>query len=299
MKKAHLIDINNSFIFDLAIALKEKGYDVSASGEDVPDKRRKRLEETGIVCFSAWSPGSINNHIDFIVPATHIQPENPEIQRAKELNLQIMSIPEFVYDRTKTKTRVVVTGGNGKKELLSIIIHVLKKQKVAFDCVLNDPIPGLERIANLSYNARIAVIEGDELVSSFYRPHIALISYITWKKSKDFPEKNDYLKIFRDFIATIERDGKLIYNEQDEASNGLLPAIRDDITAIPYAIHPIIRENNETFLDTRFGKFPIRYTEKHFLENLNGARYVCRHLGIKDIDFYKAISEMSVNHKTK
>jgi UDP-N-acetylmuramate: L-alanyl-gamma-D-glutamyl-meso-diaminopimelate ligase len=306
MKKAHLIDINNSFIFDLAIALKEKGYEISGSGEGLLNDRIQKLSETGIVYFPHWSSENIDKNIDFIVPAAHIQANNPEIRRAKELNLQIISIPEFVYHWTKSKTRVVIVGSKRKEGLLSMIIYVLKKQKLSFDCFLNNPVPGLECIADLSYNSRISIIEGDEWASSpiekkhkleFYRPHIALIPNIEWEASKEFSEKDAYLKIFRDFVSTIERDGKFIYSEQDKASNELLSIIRDDITAIPYTKHTIIKEGRKIFLDTRFGKFPFRSAQAHLLENMNGARYTCRQLGVKDVDFYTAVSEMSMQSK--
>lgn len=306
MRRVHIIAIDQSFMLDLAIALKEKGYEVTGSDEHISKEHQQKLQIAGIDYKEGWNAQMINRDMDCIVPAAHISANNPEMQQAKELNLQIMSITEFVYDRTKSKTRVVVTGSKGKNSLLSIIIYVLTKQKVFFDFVLRNKIPGLNKMVNFSYDSRIAIIEGDELTHSpvkkerrlsFYRPHIALISNIIWEKSEIFPKQEDYIKTFRDFVNTIERDGKFIYNELDETLKEISLNIREDVTAMPYTKHSIIEKENKLFLDTRFGQFPIGKTDDYFLENLNGARYVCRQLGIQDKDFYASISEMSLQKK--
>jgi len=286
-------------MLDLAIALKEKGYeDVSGSDEEmISEGDQQRLNEAGISFSAPWNPDHLDKEIDYVVLATHIKLDNVEVQQAQRLNLQIMSIPEFIYDRTKGKTRLVVAGTKGRKSQMAIILNMLKRQKIAFDYILSSSVPGVDRLVSLKYDARIAVIEGDELISSpvkkkhkleFYRPHIALILNVLWKETKEFPTEEEYGKVFDDFIRTIERDGKFIYNQEDSALNEFAAKIREDITAIPYTQHQIIEEDENIYLDTRFGKYPITTKEAYFLENLNGARYACRQLGISDKDFYAA-----------
>lgn len=298
-----MIGLNDSFMLDLAIALKEKGYEeIVGSDETISESNGQRMKEAGISFSTSWNPDGLNKEIDCVIPAAHIEPDNVEILQAQKLNLQIMSIPEFIYDRTKSKTRLVITGSKGKKSLIAIVLNVLKRQKVAFDYVINNSVPGFEKKVSLSYDARIAVIEGDELISSpvrkkhkleFYRPHIALIPNISWEKSKEFPTEEQYVNVFGDFVRTIERDGKFIYNQEDSTLNEVAAKIREDITAIPYTRHQIVEEGDGIFLDTRFGKYPITTKDSFFLENLNGARNACRQLGVSDKDFYAAAYEIS------
>lgn len=303
MRKVYLIGLNDSFILDLAIALKEKGYEeVTGSDKTLSAENRERLDKAGVNYSFPWNPGNLDQEIDYVVHAAHITLENTEMQRAQELNLQIMSIPEFIYDRTKGKTRLVVTGTKGKKSMMAILLNVLKRQKIDFDYTLSKPVTGIDSLVSLKYDARIAVIEGDELISSpirkkhkleFYRPHIAIITNIIWKETKDSPTREKYTKIFQDFAQTIERDGKFIYNETDDTLKEFAAGIRKDITAIPYTVHPVSKEGEGISLDTRFGKYPIAAKNNYFLENLNGARNACRQLGISDKDFYAAVSEIS------
>lgn len=304
MKKVYFIGLNHSFIVDLAIALKEKGYrHIEGSDEAFSEENQQRLGEADIVFHPSWNPQHISTEIDYVVIAPQIKLDNSEMQQAQSLNLQIMTIPEFIYDRTKNKTRLVVAGTLGKKSLLAIIINVLKRHKLAFDYVLSSPVSGVNNRVHLEYNSRMAIIEGDELISSpikkkfkleFYRPHIALFSNIIWEEPcNDFSSKEAYAQIFKDLTLSIERDGKFIYKQEDEQLEQFAAGIREDITAIPYTQHPIVEENEGIYLDTRFGKFLITSKDPYFLENLSGARNACRQLGVSDKDFYSVIHEVS------
>ena len=303
MSKIYLIGIGGTLIPDLAIVLKENGCEeVIGVDEHISEEIRNRLDKAGISYYTQWDAGHVDSDIDFVIPAPHIQADNPEIQQAENLKLQIVSIPEFVHYNTKGKTRLVVSGSKGKRSLMQIIILVLKEKKITFDYIISRPLPGIEKIAQFSDDNRVAIIEGDELISfpvkkkhklEFYRPHIALLPNIQWTASNEFPSKESYLKVFNDFIQTIERDGKFIYNEQDKILKEFSEKIREDITAIPYTAHAVVKEGDTLMLDTRFGKYPIASGDDFFLENLNGARNACKQLGIAEKDFYAAISEIS------
>ena len=185
-----------------------------------------------------------------------------------------------------------------------MIIYALQRQKLAFDYALTSEIPLLPNRVHMSYEARIALIEGDEHVTSalekrfqleFYRPHIAILTNLSWTPETDHDSPDAYYGTFRNFITLIERSGKLIYFEGDPAVRQLAEEVREDITAISYGQHPVIEKDGATFLQTRYGDFLIRIPDNYFLTNLNAARLACRQLGVKDADFYRAISEYSVS----
>ncbi len=289
---------------DLGIALKEQNYDVSGSDGDLPETLHQKLTDAGLYVNSKWDVEEPSKNVDYIVPTNGVAADNVVIQKIREQNLNIMSIPEFIYDWTKNKTRLVVAGNKGKKSVLSIIMYVLQKQNIRFDYLLTQPVPFTDKAVSLALDTRIALIEGDEHFSSsinkkynieFYRPHIALVTNMIWKKSQEYPLKEDYLNVFLNFIKVIERDGKLIYNEKDENINQIVSnGIREDITAIPFSDHETEKNKEVVTLKTRYGAFPIKMVNAYFLQNLNSARYACRQLGVQDKEFYNAVSEYSL-----
>lgn len=233
-----------------------------------------------------------------------VRQDNPELIRAKELGLLVLSIPEFIFQRTKEKTRVVVAGSRGKKTIISMIVCALRRQKLAFDYALTSEVPLLPDRVHLSYEARIAIIEGDEHVTSalekrfqleFYRPHIAILTNLMWTSATDHATPEAYHTTFRTFASSIERGGKLIYFDGDPVVKQLAQGVREDITAMPYDQHVVVEKEGKTYLQTRYGDFPIYIPDRFFLINLNAARLACRQLGVKDADFYQALSEYSVS----
>ena len=305
MRKVHLISVTEPLVLDLALAIHEKGYDVSVSGDGIAEEVIAKLHAAGCTCHGdGWFPERLTKDNNFVVLGATVKQDNPELIKAKELGLLILSIPEFIFQRTKEKTRVVVAGSRGKKTIISMIIYALQRQKLAFDYALTSEIPLLPNRVNMSYEARIALIEGDEHVTSalekrfqleFYRPHIAILTNLSWTPETDHDSTDAYYGTFRNFITLIERSGKLIYFEGDPAVRQLAEEVREDITAISYGQHPVIEKDGATFLQTRYGDFPIRIPDNYFLTNLNAARLACRQLGVKDADFYRAISEYSVS----
>lgn len=305
MRKVHLISVTEPLVLDLALAIHEKGYDVSVSGDGIAEEVIAKLHAAGCTCHGdGWFPERLTKDNNFVVLGATVKQDNPELIKAKELGLLILSIPEFIFQRTKEKTRVVVAGSRGKKTIISMIIYALQRQKLAFDYALTSEIPLLPNRVHMSYEARIALIEGDEHVTSalekrfqleFYRPHIAILTNLSWTPETDHDSPDAYYGTFRNFITLIERSGKLIYFEGDPAVRQLAEEVREDITAISYGQHPVIEKDGITFLQTRYGDFPIRIPDNYFLTNLNAARLACRQLGVKDADFYRAISEYSVS----
>ena len=305
MRKVHLISVTEPLVLDLALAIHEKGYEVSVSGDGITEEVVAKLRAAGCTCHgNGWFPERLIKDSNFVVLGATVKQDNPELIKAKELGLLILSIPEFIFQRTKEKTRVVVAGSRGKKTIISMIVCALQRQKLVFDYALTSEVALLPNRVRMSYEARIALIEGDEHVTSalekrfqleFYRPHIAILTNLSWTPDTDHATPDAYYYTFRSFTKLIEREGKLIYFEGDRMVKQLAENVREDITAIPYGEHAVIEKDGATFLQNRYGDFPIRIADSYFLTNLNAARLACRQLGVKDADFYRALSEYSVS----
>ena len=309
MRKVHLISVTEPLVLDLALALREKGYEVSASGCGLTEEMIGRLHNAGCTCYGdGWFPEKLIKDIHSVVLGAKVKQDNPELLRAKELGMLIQSIPEFIFQRTRSKTRVVVAGSRGKKTIISMMVCALRRQKLAFDYALTSKVDSLPNRIHLSYEARIALIEGDEHITSaldkrfqleFYRPHIAILTNLSWSTETDHATPEAYLSTYQSFSVSIEREGKLIYFGGDDTVSQLAGDVRSDITAIPFEEHPVVEKDGQTFLHTRYGDYPVRIPNRYFLINLNAARLACRQLGVKDADFYQALSEYMIIARQK
>ena len=256
MRKVHLISVTEPLVLDLALALREKGYEVSASGCGLTEEMIGRLHNAGCTCYGdGWFPEKLIKDIHSVVLGAKVKQDNPELLRAKELGMLIQSIPEFIFQRTRSKTRVVVAGSRGKKTIISMMVCALRRQKLAFDYALTSKVDSLPNRVHLSYEARIALIEGDEHISSaldkrfqleFYRPHIAILTNLSWSTETDHATPEAYLSTYQSFSVSIEREGKLIYFGGDDTVSQLAGDVRSDITAIPFEEHPVVEKDGQT-----------------------------------------------------
>lgn len=305
MRKVHIVSIDDPLLLDLALAIKEKGYDVSVSDLVIRAETEEKLQKNGCVYYgNGWFPEKLTDDFEFVIFSPQTRRDNPELLRAKELNLLIASIPEFVYHRTQSKTRVVIAGSRGKKAILTYIAIALNKRRIAFDYAMADQIPVLPSHFQTSYEARIALIEGDAHIMSslekkyrmeFYRPHIALITSLDWDTDTQHDSPDDFMHTYREFTTSIEREGKLFYYEKDSNLAALASEAREDVTAIPYDEHPVKEIDGQLHLATRYGDFPINIKQTETLQYINAARLVCRQLGVKDADFYQIISDYTLS----
>jgi len=301
MSRIHFIAIGGAAMHNLALALHEKGYVVTGSDDEIFEPSKSRLKAKGLLPEEfGWFPEKIDNDIEAVILGMHARADNPELLKAKQLGLNIYSFPEYLYQQTQDKIRVVIGGSHGKTTITSMILFVLKKMNISFDYMVGAQIEGFDTMVGLSENARIAIFEGDEYLTSpidlrpkfhLYNPHIALLSGIAWDHINVFPTFENYVEQFRKFSTMIEKDGKLIYFDGDENLCDIAENVREDITAIPYNTHSHKIENGKTFLTSKYGDFPLHVFGEHNLQNINGAKIVCNQLGVKDKDFYTAISE--------
>jgi len=299
--RIHFVAIGGAAMHNLAIALHLKGHEVTGSDDEIFDPASANLAKHGLLPEKfGWFPENIVKSLDCIVLGMHAREDNPELIRAKELGIRIFSYPEFLYEETQNKTRVVIGGSHGKTTVTSMILFVLKKMQMDFDYMVGAQIEGFDTMVRLSETSRIAVFEGDEYLTSpidlrpkfhVYRPHIAVVTGIAWDHINVFPTFEIYVEQFAIFARMVERDGKFIYFEEDPNLKVIAENLREDLTAIPYNAHPNHIAEGKTWLETKYGDYPLRIFGKHNLQNIQCAHMVCRQLGVSDKDFYTSISE--------
>lgn len=295
----HFIAIGGSAMHNLALALHSKGYNVTGSDDEIFEPSKSRLESKGLLPNKfGWYPKRITTNIDAVILGMHAKEDNPELIKAKELGLKIYSYPEYLYEQTKDKKRIVIGGSHGKTTVTSMILHVLKFYKKKFDFMVGAKIEGFDTMVELSNDAEIAIFEGDEYLSSpidkrpkfhLYYPHIAVITGIAWDHINVFPTYKNYKEQFSIFTDKIEENGTLIYCAEDGDVTNISKSSRPDINKIPYKTHPYKFEKNKSFLLFDDNELELNIFGKHNYQNINAALSVCEEIGISKEMFYKAI----------
>ncbi|HZL11656.1 MAG TPA: Mur ligase family protein [Prolixibacteraceae bacterium] len=297
----HFIAIGGSAMHNLAIALHKKGYQVSGSDDEVFEPSKSRLEKYSLLPErEGWFPETITTNLDAIILGMHARQDNPELLRAQELGLKIFSYPEYLYEQTKDKTRVVIGGSHGKTTITSMVMHVLRYNQIAFDYMVGAQLEGFDTMVSLSEDAKIAVFEGDEYLSSpidrrpkfhLYFPDIALLSGIAWDHINVFPTFPFYVEQFQIFADLIQPNGSLIFFGNDENLQQVAENTRADVKKFPYQSHQSVIKDGITYLLTGESKLKLQIFGDHNLQNISGAQLVCRQLGLTDEQFYAAIVE--------
>lgn len=296
----HFIAIGGSAMHNLALALHNKGYQVTGSDDTIFEPSKSRLEVKGLLPETfGWFPEKVTGNLDAIVLGMHAKADNPELLKAQELGLKIYSYPEFLYEQSKHKTRVVIGGSHGKTTITSMILHVMHYHDRDVDYMVGAQLEGFDIMVKLTDDNDFIVLEGDEYLSSpidrrpkfhLYKPNIALLSGIAWDHINVFPTYENYVEQFSIFVDSIVKGGSINYNEEDSEVKRVVEASENPIRKIAYNTPEYTVDNGETLLETPEGPMPIEIFGKHNLNNLAGAKWICQHMGIDEDDFYEAIS---------
>ena len=296
----HFIAIGGAAMHNLALALHLKGDTVTGSDDVIFDPSKTRLEARGILPKAfGWYPDKITSNLDAVVVGMHAKADNKELLKAQDLGLKIYSYPEFLYEQSKFKTRVVIGGSHGKTTITSMILHVLHYFNRDIDYMVGAQLEGFDVMVKLTDENDFIILEGDEYLSSpidsrpkfhLYKPNIALLSGIAWDHINVFPTWDIYVEQFKIFIDSIIKGGSITYNIEDAEVKKVVENSENTIRKFPYQTPDYIVENGITILETDEGSMPIEIFGKHNLNNLAGAKWICQQIGIGENDFYEAIS---------
>jgi UDP-N-acetylmuramate: L-alanyl-gamma-D-glutamyl-meso-diaminopimelate ligase len=296
--RIHLIAIGGAVMHNLAMALHNKGFRVTGSDDEVFEPSRSRLAAYGLLPeTTGWDPARITSELDGVILGMHARADNPELLRAQELGLKIWSFPEYIYEQSKEKKRVVIGGSHGKTTVTSMIMHVLWYNHFQFDYMVGSQLEGFETMVKLTADAPVIILEGDEYLSSpidlrpkfhLYHPHIAVLTGIAWDHMNVFPTFENYLAQFELFAQNIPTGGSLFWYAGDPHLERI--SKNCSCKTMAYESYPYTTENGRTFLVNGETKVPVPVFGRHNMENIAAARHVCNELGITDDMFYEAIS---------
>lgn len=295
--KVHFIAIGGSAMHNLAIALKRKGYIITGSDDEIFEPSKSRLEREGILPKTiGWNEKSITSDLDAVILGMHARTDNPELLKAKELGLKLFSYPEYLYEQSKDKKRVVIGGSHGKTTITSMILHVVNELGLDADYMVGAQLEGYDCMVRLSDDAPVMLLEGDEYLSSpidrrpkfhLYQPDVAILSGIAWDHINVFPTFENYIEQFDTFCSLI--NNCLIYNQEDDEVKKLGEKYSNKVKSIPYST-PAYEVNKKGTLLTFEGKsYQLQIFGQHNLQNLIGAMLAGKEMGIETDNFLTAI----------
>jgi UDP-N-acetylmuramate: L-alanyl-gamma-D-glutamyl-meso-diaminopimelate ligase len=305
--RVHFIAVGGAVMHNLAIALHKKGYAVTGSDDEIFEPSRTRLDQYGLLPGkTGWDAQNINSEIDTVILGMHAKSDNPELLKARELGLKIMSFPEYLYEQTRDKKRIVVAGSHGKTTTTAMIMHVFRFLEIKFDYMVGSIIDGFETMVGLSDEAGIAVFEGDEYLTSaldrrpkfhLYMPDIAILNGIAWDHMNVFPTFENYIEQFKIFIGKISEGGSLIYFDGDPEVKRIALESDQKIRKVAYKTHGYFQNKTGFYGATINRVVPLKFFGEHNMQNLSAAKEACLSAGVSEDNFYTAIQSFEGTSK--
>lgn len=299
--RVHFISIGGAVMHNLALALHHKGFIVTGSDDEIYEPARSRLAKAGILPKSiGWDVGNITPDLDAIVLGMHARKDNPELIKARELGLKIYSFPEYMYEQTKDKKRIVIGGSHGKTSTTAMILFVLKYFNVDFDYLVGSIIDGFDTMVGISKTSKVAVFEGDEYLNSaldprpkfhFYHTEVGIITGIAWDHINVFPTYENYVEQFEIFIKGLPKEGALIYCADDPEVKRVSENTPCAARLIPYTTPENEVKDGITYIKVNGQSLPLKFFGKHNMQNMMAAKYACMEAGISEEQFYEAIQQ--------
>ncbi len=296
-RKIHFAGLGDRSINDLAIELKNAGNIITCSFDEITGPEQDKLLRHNILNTKVEAE-KIDHTVQAVIVSPHINKDSLEIRRAQELKLPIFSVPEFVYEVSKDKQRVVVTGNHGKALITALIVHVLAFNKRKFDYFTGGRPHGFEGVVKLS-DAPVIIIEGQDVSASVWDPtpcflkyhhHIGVINGIEWQTSSLYPTRDEYVRQFGHFGASTPKGGALIYFELDPVVTALPNMNKPDVVFVPYKTHPSVFEGGQEYLVTPDKtKLPLKISGKHNMQNISAAHETLKRIGVTNEMFYQAV----------
>jgi UDP-N-acetylmuramate: L-alanyl-gamma-D-glutamyl-meso-diaminopimelate ligase len=289
----HFIAIGGAVMHNLAIALHKKGYNITGSDDEIFEPSLSRLKKYNLLPKHwGWDPSRISPETDAVILGMHAKEDNPELIKARELKLKIYSFPEYLYEQTKNKTRIVIAGSHGKTTVTSMIMHALRENGQQFDYMVGSVLQGFDTMVELNDSNKIAIFEGDEYLTSpidlrpkfhLYRPHISLITGIAWDHMNVFPSFENYTKQFEIFASMTS--GSLVYFGGDNLLTEIANKHKERINLYPYTQITSCSADNQSLVVYENIAVTLSIFGHHNMQNLAGAMQICKLLGISEKDF--------------
>ncbi len=217
-KKFHFIAIGGVGQSALAKILLSRKYIIS--GSDINDSKYvKALKELGAKVVIGHDKNNVQDDMN-IVLSTAIKEDNPELIRAKELNLPIFHRSDVLkLISSEYKTFIGFSGTHGKTTSSGMMSYVLEKMNVHPAYAVGGIISGLETNANAYSDSEVFVAELDESDGTIvkYSPDYIVINNLEADHFDFYKNGNeDIINTFLKFTQNLKDTSKIFLNMDDK-----------------------------------------------------------------------------------
>ena len=224
IRSVHFVGICGTAMASTAAALKQKGYVVTGSDQNVYPPMSTFLAERQIEVMNGYAERNLAHKPDLVVIGNAISRGNPEAEFCLDHKLRFCSLPDLLREFfIRGKRSIVVTGTHGKTTTTSLLTWVFEHNGLNPSYLIGG-IPN-----NLSQGARFTdsewfIIEGDEYDTAFfdkrskfihYLPECAIINNVEFDHADIFADLAAIQKTFSHFIRLVPRNGLLLGNGDD------------------------------------------------------------------------------------
>ena len=224
-KRVHFIGIGGAGMSGLArISL---SHGITVSGSDAKDSSVvKALQALGATIATAHAASNVDG-ADLVVYSTAISSSNAELMRAQELKLSTLTRAAALSILMSESKSIAVAGTHGKTTTSSMMAVALQACGADPSFAIGGTITASGSNAHRG-TGEIFVAEADESDGSFieYHPYAAIVTNVEHDHVDFFATPEDVAQAFKDFAATINRDGFLTYCADDQGAKALASTVK-------------------------------------------------------------------------
>jgi UDP-N-acetylmuramate: L-alanyl-gamma-D-glutamyl-meso-diaminopimelate ligase len=226
VRRVHFIGVCGTAMATLAAMLKQRGFDVRGSDQNVYPPMSDFLTARGITIHQGYRAENINADLDFVIVGNAISRGNAELEELLDKKIRYCSLPEAIRDQFLWAARsIVIAGTHGKTTTTSLTGWVLAHGGLDPSVLIGGISENFESSFRLG-GGREFVIEGDEYDSAFfdktakflkYLPDIAVVNNIEFDHADIYADLEAIRVAFRRFVNLIPRKGLLLLGDDAEA----------------------------------------------------------------------------------
>lgn len=280
----HFIGIGGIGMSALAFKLLSQGKNITGS-----DKKAsciiEKLEELGAKVSIDHRRDNLPSNTDLVVVSTAIDDSNPEIAKAKELNIPICHRSDILNAFLRSHTSVAVTGTHGKTSTSAMMSQMLYEANYNPTALVGGQI--IEFGTNsLQGSSQYLVAEVDESDQSIHKlsANYAIITNLETDHLDHYKNLEEIISVMRQFLDNLPQDSKLIICKDSYGNNKLIENYTKDV--ITYSI---MQDSNATYEATEINltktgsKFKVLYKNNllgEFFIPVSGMHYVSNALSV-------------------
>ena len=236
--RIHIVGVCGVAMAQLAVALTERGYQVSGSDREFYDPMGALLKSSPVTLCKGYKRENVPQDVALVVIANAMFYDNPEVQLVEEKNLPYTSFPQILGEvLIGDRHSIVVCGTHGKSTttaLIASVLHRVGREPSYFIGGMCEDLPKSLCVGE----GVVSVVEGDEYHSAFYarvpkfnfyRAKTAIINAIEFDHADIYPQIEDVVFEFRKLIKDVPADGRVICCTDYPLLSALVDEMRDEV----------------------------------------------------------------------